>query len=149
MLLEVLRESDADRGPGKVGTNPASFTDHFARRLHLRVRNYLRAERRRAARCVVLPQSILDLALSRRAASVRPSPNGRSVDRALERLSARQRSVIAGLYFGEKSIAALATDLGISPQAVTALHRRALIVLRQTMSSSDLPDPPLAPATAE
>jgi DNA-directed RNA polymerase specialized sigma24 family protein len=70
---------------------------------------------------------------------------GRAVARALERLSPRQRSVISGLYFKDESVGSVAGELSISAQAVTALHRRALVALREAIENPALLEPPISP----
>jgi len=45
----------------------------------------------------------------------------------------RQRAVVAALYFDDKPVAALARELAVTPQAITALHRRALARLRKVL----------------
>jgi RNA polymerase sigma factor (sigma-70 family) len=129
LFLTQVREAAAKDG--------ARFREDYARALYWRVHAYLRAERRRLGRQVVVNTDGLEEALRRRASGASGGPAGRPLDRALARLSPRQRAVIAGLYARDASAQSLARELGITPQAVTALHRRALATLRAGL---ELPD---------
>lgn len=119
-----------------------SITDQFAnaltRSLRWRLYNYLRRERRRRGRVVQADEQSLELALARAASGVAPKGvAGRQLSRAIERLSPRQRAVVTGLYDRELDVAELARELEVSPQAVTALHRRALAKLRGALAGQE------------
>jgi RNA polymerase sigma factor (sigma-70 family) len=129
VLLSILQEPEQQPSLDFDALVP-SFAQRFYRKLQFRIRTYLRAERRRAARTVSTSTPGLETALARRGVSLAPTTTGRSIERALERLSPRQRAVVAGLYFKDENVGSIASELRISHQAVTALHRRALAVLR-------------------
>ncbi|HVC33443.1 MAG TPA: sigma factor-like helix-turn-helix DNA-binding protein [Chloroflexota bacterium] len=132
LFLETLR--------GDECTSSAVLVNFMVRKLPDRLNSFLRAERRRLGRQVVTTDSHLDYFLARgRVARPTGGPPGRQVARALECLSPRQRAVIAGLYFRDLDVQALATEIGISAQAVTAVHRRALTTLRATLRSATEP----------
>jgi hypothetical protein len=42
--------------------------------------------------------------------------------------------VVTALYFRDERVSELAAQLKVTPQAVTALHRRALAALRRVMN---------------
>ena len=132
VLLAILqdREQASYREPNLPIT---TFAQKFQRQVQFRIRTYLRAERRRAARNVSTSSPGLEIALARRGSGPPHTSAGRSVDRALEQLSPRQRAVVAGIYFKDEKVGSIAGELKISPQAVTALHRRALVVLRSAL----------------
>jgi RNA polymerase sigma factor (sigma-70 family) len=112
----------------------AEFIHRFAGALRWRLRAYVSAERRRLGRTASADESRLERALQAKASGAsRSGPPGRQIARALERLLPRQRAVVAALYFDDKPVAALARELGVTPQAVTALHRRALARLRKVL----------------
>jgi len=129
LFLTQVREAAAKDG--------ARFREDFGRALYWRVHAYLRAERRRLGRQVTVNTDGLEEALRRRASGAAGGPAGRHLDRGLARLSPRQRAVIAGLYARDASQRSLARELGITPQAVTALHRRALAALRTALARPD------------
>lgn len=112
----------------------------LSRMLALRIREFLRAERRRFGRQVTVDDAVLERALARRASPTRSDgPSGRALTRALEQLSPRQRAVITRIYFDDAPVAAIATSLEVTPQAITALHRRALQALRKKLVELPLP----------
>ncbi len=113
--------------------------DALTRELTLEVREYLRSERRRLGRQVSTDDGRIERALARRAIRA-PSTgtSGRALTRAIESLSPRQRAVIAGIYFGDSKVAALADELQVSSQAITALHRRALAAIRHKLKDTNL-----------
>jgi DNA-directed RNA polymerase specialized sigma24 family protein len=78
----------------------------------------------------------MERALARRATGVATGgPPGRALAHALGSLSPRQRAVITALYFKDRAVPEVSADLDVSPQAVTALHRRALLELRRLLAS--------------
>jgi len=132
IFLEAVR-----RAPPMTGT---AFTAYLSRHLSNQLRSFLRAERRRRSRQVLADEPTLERTLQRRQSSRPPdSPPGRQIARALERLSPRQRAVIAGLYFRDLRTREVASELGLSRQEVNALHRRALATLRAVLRADDLP----------
>lgn len=129
LFLELLH-----REP-KPGVAPEPFGRHFARALYWRLHDVLRAERRRMGRQTVASEEDLELALRRRAGGHSAGGPGVHLDRALARLSPRQRAVIGEVYFRDRAITAIAGDLGLSADAVSALHRRALTTMREVLSN--------------
>jgi RNA polymerase sigma factor (sigma-70 family) len=131
IVAEMLRKVS----PPPSNPNDASV-DELRRRLLRRLREFLRSERRRLGRQVSADDATLDRALRQRNAgsSSRGAP-GPDLARAFGTLSPRQRSVIAALYYRDQHVASLAAELGVSQQAVTALHRRALAAMRRELQS--------------
>ena len=132
VLFGILHEGEQESGH-EPGLPANSFAQKFQRLVQFRIRTYVRAERRRAARTVSTSFPSVEIALDRRSSGRPPATAGRSIDRALERLSPRQRAVVAAIYFKDDKVRSIAGELRISPQAVTALHRRALSVLRDAL----------------
>jgi RNA polymerase sigma factor (sigma-70 family) len=129
LFLETVRSDACPDG--------ATLVHFLSQKLHHRIYAYLRAERRRLGRQVFADAPEIERALRRDATAPRTGgPPGRRVARALERLSPRQRSVIAGLYFRDEDVKTVANQLGIRPNAVTAIHRRALATLRDILTDA-------------
>lgn len=129
-FLETLHDEECISG--------AILVQRLARQLPHRLHTFLRAERRRLGRQVAADETVLERALFRGRPSGQPAgPPGRQITRALERLSPRQRAIIAGLYSRDLDVRSLAKELGVSPQAVTALHRRALVALREALTPAE------------
>lgn len=128
LFLELLRREPAP------GVAPEPFGSHFARALYWRIHDYLRSERRRAGRQVRASEDDLERALRRRAGGQASGVPGVRLDRALARLSPRQRAVIGEMYFRDRAITSISRDLGVSADAVSALHRRALTAMREVLA---------------
>ncbi|HUX85732.1 MAG TPA: sigma-70 family RNA polymerase sigma factor [Chloroflexota bacterium] len=133
---------------GDEGGSAARLTDYLRRRLAHQVYSYLRSERRRLGHQVIAQQDEVERALTRRHRSPGSGgPPGRSLARALERLTPRQRAVIDGLYFSERNRQAIASELSVTAKSVTAIQRRALATLRAALAedagceTSDCPGP--------
>jgi RNA polymerase sigma factor (sigma-70 family) len=144
VLLTILREPPLTPF-GLTGPKPTSFAEIYRRKLQVRIRTYLRAERRRAFRTVTTTSTLIENLLARRVVPGTPfttERSGRTMARAMERLSPRQRAVVAGLYFRDQNVDSVATELSISHQAVTALNRRALTVLRGALALEEPTEPP-------
>lgn len=130
IFLEAVRGDDYP--------SVASLVQFLASKLPYRLQSYVRAERRRLGRQVIPNDVSLERAIARgRRSSDAGGPPGRRVARAIERLSPRQRAVIAGLYFREDSLRSVAGELGISYKAVSAVHGRALKILRDALSEDE------------
>lgn len=113
----------------------ATLLRYLIQKLPNRLSSYLRAERRRLSRQALAEESEIERAMARgRTTPYLGAPPGRKIARALERLSPRQRAVIAGLYFRELKGTELAAELGVTQQRVSALHREALSLLRDALS---------------
>jgi RNA polymerase sigma-70 factor (ECF subfamily) len=104
-------------------------------KLRWRVANYLRAERRRRRLLVPLEEETLNHPTEEPAPTVWAGLDHPHLERALRGLSPRQRAVIARFYWQEQTVRQIAGALGVSPQAVTALRRRAEAALRETLRS--------------
>jgi len=124
-FCELVRAFDPDRG--------VNLTTYLQKALKWRVASFLRAEARRAGH---LPLESADLSRLADEMAVSPSPERASprLARALRQLSPRQRAVIAGLYWRERTAGEMARELGVTPQAVTALRRRAEAAIREELS---------------
>ncbi len=143
VFLDVLRNGEGVAPADALPRAPAGFGRTLARALQVRLRTYLRAERRRLGRQVLADEATVERALARQAGGTPfGGPPGRQIERALAHLSPRQRAVIAGLYFDDLEVRALAARLQVRPQAITALHRRALAALREQLTQTPTPPAP-------
>lgn len=124
-FVDLVRSYDPSRG--------TNLTTYLQRKLKWRVANFLRAEARRAGH-LPLDAAPLDRLADEAAASPSDPPSNPRLARALRQLSPRQRAVIAGLYWQDRSTREVAATLGISSQAVTALRRRAEGLIRRELS---------------
>ena len=124
-LCELVRAFDPDRG--------VNLTTYLQKAVKWRVASFLRAEARRAGH---LPLESADLSrLADEVAAFRsPERTSPRLARALRQLSPRQRAVIAGLYWRERTAEEMARELGVTQQAVTALRRRAEAAIRKELS---------------
>lgn len=130
IFLEAVR--------GNECRSVASLTSFLASKLPYRLQSYVRAERRRLGRQVIPNEPAIENVLAHgRRNAYSGGPPGRRIARALERLSPRQRAVITGLYFREESLRKVARDLAISYAAVSAVHGRALSILREALREGD------------
>jgi len=116
----------------------AAFAESLGRVLYWRVHNFLRRERRRKSREAGANLADLEQSLAKKSAGAEMAgPPGVKLRQALLHLSPRQRAVVNGLYFRDRPVAEIARELAVSPQAITAVHRRALIVLRKSLTEGD------------
>ena len=114
-----------------------SFAESLAPLLRWRYHNLPRRERRGGAREHAADLASLESILARRTAGAsEDGPAGVAVRNALNRLSPRQRAVIVGIYYHDQTVATLAREHGVSAQAITGLHRRALAVLRKILDET-------------
>jgi RNA polymerase sigma factor (sigma-70 family) len=122
---------------GDEGTDAQRLTDFLRRRLPHKIYSFLRAERRRLGRQAPAEEEEVERALTRqyRAPGV-GGPPGRKLARALERLTPRQRAVIASLYFKDRNRQTVAAEFNLTPKSVSAIHHRALSVLRAALEES-------------
>ena len=128
-LLELARGFDPTRGP--------AFGAYLRSNLRWRLANYLRAEERRMGPFEKgVGVEVLDEIAAPQPAPPLANPK---LARALRHLSPRQRMVVAGIYWQERSVADVAHELGVTRQSVTALRRRAEKVLRDEMAGRDSP----------
>ena len=121
-FCELVRAFDPAQG--------TNLTTYLQRKLRWRVVNFLRAEKRRAGH-LRLEAAQLDRLAEEMGHARHDDLASPRLARALRRLSPRQRTVIAGIYWQERRAGELARQLGITPQAVTALRRRAEAALRR------------------
>lgn len=133
-FVTAVREYD----PGR-GVPPAGW---FASRLRFAAWNAFKRLRRRWQREVSGDDPTSPLAYM----TVHPDPTARLVRRevyaalrrAVRRLPAKQRAVIRALYWQAECRKDIADRLGISPQAVSDLHRRALRNLRRALDGEGM-----------
>ncbi len=124
-LCEMIRQFDPSRR--------VNLTTYLQKGLKWRVANYLRAEARRAAHLPLAAAPLHQLA-DEAADSPSLGLDNPRLGRALRRLSPRQRAVIAGFYWRERTTEELSAELGVTPQAVTGLRRRAEGALRRELA---------------
>jgi RNA polymerase sigma factor (sigma-70 family) len=107
------------------------------RKLRWRVRDFVRAERRRLGRVVPSDDEAIDRAIARQGTR-QPAGAvvGRRLANALDNLSPRQRAVVSRLYFADQRVAEISAELGVTSQAITALHRRALAAMRRELGAN-------------
>ncbi|MCL5025951.1 MAG: sigma-70 family RNA polymerase sigma factor [Chloroflexi bacterium] len=102
-------------------------------KLRWRIANYLRAERRRNRLAVPLNEDTMQHPAVELETRLHAGLEHPRLGNALRRLSPRQRAVIARFYGHEQSVRQIAGALGVTPQAVTALRRRAEAALREEL----------------
>lgn len=102
-------------------------------KLRWRVANYLRAERRRIRAAVPLDEDAIKHPAVELESHLNVGLAHPRLGNALRRLSPRQRAVIARFYGQEQTVRQIAGALGVTPQAVTALRRRAEAALRDAL----------------
>ena len=108
--------------------------------LSWRLANYLRAEARRVATVPLAAVHLEEIADTAADLGAGGLANPR-LQRAIGRLSPRQRAIIAGRYFRERTTRQLAEELGLTEQAITSTRRRAEAALRRDIGGSVPPDP--------
>jgi len=125
-LVELVREYAPDRG--------VPFGSYLKQKLKWRLVNFLARELNRRRRTTGVDESIVErLADSTEALPSTEVLNPR-LRAALRQLSPKQRSVLFEVYWREKTTCEIARQLGITPQGVTALRRRAEAHIRQEMA---------------
>ncbi len=127
-LCELALEYEPARG--------IPLSAYLRAKLGWKVSHYLRQEKRRTGH---LPLDTVDVEAIPDSTVEAPSPGIASprVARAIRRLSPRQRAVIAGIFWRERTEKEIARELNVSHQAVTALRRRAESSLRRQLSPDD------------
>ena len=125
-FVELAQEYAAERG--------VSFGVYLKNKLAWRMSNYLRAERRRTSQNRPLDGAPLDHLCEEFRTAVHAGIENPRLRSALRRLSPKQRGVISRIYWQEKTVAEIARADGISPQAVTALRRRAETSIREEIA---------------
>lgn len=127
-LCELAMEYEPARG--------IPLAAYLKAKLGWRVTHYLRQEQRRAGH---LPLDAVDVEAIAGAVVEAPTPGIASprIARALRSLSPRQRAVIAGIFWRERTEREMARELEVSHQAVAALKRRAEASLRKQLRPDD------------
>ena len=127
-LCELALQYEPDRG--------IPLAAYLKAKLGWRVAHYLRQEKKRAGH---LPLDAVDVEAIPESVVDAPSPGiaNPRIARALKRLSPRQRAVIAGIFWRERTERELARELHVSHQAVAALRRRAEASLRKHLQPDD------------
>ncbi len=127
-LCELALEYQPDRG--------TPLAAYLKSKLGWRVSHYLRNEKRRTGH---LPLEAVDVEAIPESVVEAPTPGISSprIARALRRLSPRQRAVIAGIFWRERTEVELASELQVSYQAVASLRRRAEASLRKQLRPDD------------
>jgi len=126
ILIELIRAYDPARGVG--------FTYYLQRNLRWRLYNFLRRERWRLGREVPLNEAGVDAVIDP-AAEPRLDEVSPRLERALKKLSRKQRWVIFLTYWQERTVEEVAEILKIKPRAVWALRRRAEDRLRAELDA--------------
>ncbi len=122
--IDLLRDYRPERN--------GNLEAYLRTKLRWRVANYLRAERRRG-RAVPLDEETIRHPSAELQTSLHAGFENPRLAGALRRLSPRQRAVIARIYGQERATRQIAAELGVSPQAVTALRRRAEASLKRDL----------------
>lgn len=131
-LFFELLHSFQDRPPEAFGT-------YLKDMIGWRLANYVRAERRRQARSEGLASQHLDLLIAQPPRNLAGGLRNPRLRAACRKLSPRQRAVLFHIYWKDKEVAEVATDLGLTPQAVTGLRRRAEERLRAELQEEKQP----------
>lgn len=127
MLIELVKEFKLGHG--------VPFGSYLKHKIRWRLHNYRRRQQNQ-----VLTNSDLDSSEGDQLATEPEPLHTFSLDHPLLRsafrqLSPRQRMVLIKTFWEDKSFGQTAIDLGVTPQAVGALQRRALRRLRQQLSA--------------
>lgn len=125
-LIELSGDYAPERG--------VSFGAYLRLKLKWHLVNFLGRELRRKNRTVGIEESMIEHLAEETAAFPSAEVLNPRLRAALRRLSPKQRSVLYGIYWREKTANELALQLGVSAQNVTALRRRAEAAIRQEMN---------------
>lgn len=125
-FIELVQEYHPRKGPLGI---------YLRRKLKWRLANYLRAERRRSGRGRIPLRPIGAASPTKRhPASARVVRlRGVRLKSALRTLTPRQRAVLHKHHWEGKKVGEVAREMGVAPQAVTAMRRRAEAWLRQRL----------------
>jgi RNA polymerase sigma factor (sigma-70 family) len=126
-VCALIREYDASHG--------TSLPVYVGRLLKWRLVNYLRDEARRASHAPLEAARLEEIADE---TSDMPEPClvAPRLRRALRKLSPRQRAVIVGIYWRQRTARQVADELGLTKQAASGARRRAEDILRRELESS-------------
>lgn len=125
-LVELAREYAPDRG--------VPFGSYLKQKLKWRLVNFLTRELKRRNRTVGMDESMVEHLVAKTETLPSADVLNPRLRAALRQLSPKQRSVLYEVYWREKSTHEIARQLGVSPQSITALRRRAEEHLRQDMT---------------
>ncbi|MCL4370593.1 MAG: sigma-70 family RNA polymerase sigma factor [Chloroflexi bacterium] len=125
-LIELTRDYAPQRG--------VPLGNYLKQKLKWRLVNFLNRELRRKQRTLEIDESILEHLVQRTEALPSPDVLNPRLRAAFRRLSPKQRSVLYEIYWRDRSAQELAQQLGVSPQNVTALRRRAEAAIREEMT---------------
>ena len=123
MLVELARDYAPERG--------VPFGNYLKQKLKWHLVNLLARELRRKNRVVEIDQSAWESLVEEPEVLGPAEVLNPRLRAALRCLSPRQRRVLYGIYWREKTAQELAGQLGVTPQSITALRRRAESLLRQ------------------
>jgi RNA polymerase sigma factor (sigma-70 family) len=126
-VCALIREYDASRG--------TSLPLYVGRLLKWRLVNYLRDEARRAGHAPLEAARLEEIA-DETADMPEPCLQAPRLRRALRKLSPRQRAVIVGIYWRQRTARQIAHELGVTRQAANDSRRRAEDILRRELESS-------------
>jgi RNA polymerase sigma factor (sigma-70 family) len=118
--VKIAIELVGEYEPGKV-----SFGAYLKHKLHWRLVNYVRRERKKSGRLVILDEGIKDGLVEEMRAKASLEVRNPRLRAAMKDLSPRQRSVLFKLYWEEKTAAQTASDLNVAGKSVQSLRRRA------------------------
>ena len=124
-LIQLVKEYSESSG--------ACFGSYLKQKLRWRLHNYLRRERRRALTTIGLDCPEVEQLASELDHVVEFDLDNPRLRSAFRRLSPRQRLVLAKMFWQDKTVREIAAELRVTPQAIGALHRRALRQLRKRM----------------
>lgn len=129
IAIELVREYE----PGTA----SSFGSYLKQKLHWRLVNYVRRERKRRGRQTELDNSVADRLVAemrtRTSLEVR-DPRLRS---AMKGLSPKQRSVLFKIYWEDRTTGETAEELNVTDTSVRALRRRAEEKIKRSYDIQD------------
>jgi RNA polymerase sigma factor (sigma-70 family) len=126
-VCALIREYDASHG--------TSLPVYVGRLLKWRLVNYLRDEARRASHAPLEAARLEEIA-DETADMPEPCLVAPRLRRALRKLSPRQRAVIVGIYWRQRTARQVADELGLTKQAASGARRKAEEILRRELESS-------------
>lgn len=116
IAIELVREYK----PGK-----ANFGSYLKQKLHWRLVNYIRRERKRRGRQTELDSDLNDRLVAEMRTQTSFEVRNPRLRAAMRSLSPKQRSVLFKLYWEDSSTEETATDLDVTDKSVRSLRRRA------------------------
>ena len=125
-LVELAREYAPDRG--------VPFGSYLKQKLKWHLANFLLRELKRRSRTVEMDESMVEHLVAKTETLPSAEVLNPRLRAALRQLSPKQRSVLYEVYWREKTTYEIARQLGVSPQSITALRRRAEEHLRRDLT---------------